>query len=61
MESLQLCCAPEKCYALPLSVGLPRMVPADARRRRLCRQRGEKNARGPGGSSPPANPVKGRF
>ena len=31
MESLQLRCAPEKCYALPLGVGLVRMVPADIR------------------------------
>ena len=31
MESLQFCCAPGKCYALPLGVGLARMVPADIR------------------------------
>ena len=29
--------------------------------RRPCRQRGKKNAGGPGGGSPPAKPVKGCF
>ena len=65
MEIRQLCCAPEKCYALPLGVGLVRMVLADIRRTVVGSAhvvsstrvvRGEKKS---GGSDPRLNPPEG--